>query len=157
MIEAVCTWPWCCQFQSVIKKTKQILMNKEKPFVVPMHKTFTYYSLCKFVQRHIWCAFDVSAAILGPNRCEMCTREQTVRQRWSDSGFSLSDPTVFSKNDIRIRSESCFGWNHTIRIRKLSESALWCTTYILCCAYFALLGKITAGAILPLAEHNWLN
>jgi len=40
-------------------------------------------------------------------------------------------------------------------ILSVSESVLWCTTYILCCAYFALLGKITAGAILPLAEHNW--
>ena len=80
----------------------------------------------------------------------------TSHQRWSDSGFSLSDPNLFSKNDIRIRSESCFGWNHTIRIRKLSENVLWCTTYILCCAYFALLGKITAGAILPLAQHKWL-
>ena len=26
-----------------------------------------------------------------------------------DSGFSLSDPILFVKNDIRIRSESCFG------------------------------------------------
>jgi len=24
------------------------------------------------------------------------------------------------------------------------------------CVYFALLGKLTAGAILPLAEHDWL-
>jgi len=26
----------------------------------------------------------------------------------------------------------------------------------LCCVYFTLLGKVTAGAILPLAKHNWL-
>jgi len=26
----------------------------------------------------------------------------------------------------------------------------------LCCVYFALSGKITAGAILPSAEHDWL-
>jgi len=26
----------------------------------------------------------------------------------------------------------------------------------LCCVCFALLGKITAGAILPLVEHDWL-
>jgi len=26
----------------------------------------------------------------------------------------------------------------------------------LCCVYFALLGKITAGATLPFAEHDWL-
>jgi len=26
----------------------------------------------------------------------------------------------------------------------------------LCCVYFAFLGKLTAGAILPLAEHDWL-
>jgi len=25
-----------------------------------------------------------------------------------------------------------------------------------CCVYFALWGKITAGTILPLAEHHWL-
>ena len=44
--------------------------------------------------------------------------------------FLLSDRILFLKN--YIRSESCFGWNHTIRIRKLSESVLWCTPYILC-------------------------
>jgi len=26
----------------------------------------------------------------------------------------------------------------------------------LCCVYFALLGKITFGAILPLVQHDWL-
>jgi len=56
----------------------------------------------------------------------------SAQQRWSDSGFLLSDPILFLKNDIRIWSESCLGWNHTIRIRKLSESVLWCTTYIFC-------------------------
>jgi len=49
-------------------------------------------------------------------------------QRLSDSGFLLSDPILFLKNHIRIRSESWFGWNHTIRIRKLSESVLRCIT-----------------------------
>jgi len=44
--------------------------------------------------------------------------------RWSDSKFLLSDPILFLKNGIRIQSESCFGWNHTIRIWKLSESVL---------------------------------
>jgi len=36
--------------------------------------------------------------------------------------------------------------------------ALYCDAQhtFLCCVYFALLGKITAGAILPLAKHNWL-
>ena len=58
--------------------------------------------------------------------------------RWSDSGFSLSDPILFLKNDIRIRSESCFGWNHTIRIWKLSESVLQCTTYIFVLCLFCL-------------------
>jgi len=28
--------------------------------------------------------------------------------------------------------------------------------HFLCCVYFALWGKITAGGILPLAEHEWL-
>jgi len=54
----------------------------------------------------------------------------TAWQRWSDNGYSQSDPILFLKNDIRIRSESCFGKNHTIRLRKLSESVLWCTTCI---------------------------
>ena len=59
-------------------------------------------------------------------------------QRWSDSGFLLSDPILFLKNDTRIRSESCFGRNHTIRIRKLSESVLWCTIYIFVLCLFCL-------------------
>jgi len=64
-------------------------------------------------------------------------------QRWSDSGFFLSDPILFLKNDIRIRSESCFGWNHTIRILKLSEIVLWRTTYVFVLCLFRL------EAILP--------
>jgi len=60
-------------------------------------------------------------------------------QRWSDSGFFLSDPILFLKNDIRIRSESCFGLNHTICIRKLSESILRCTAYICVLYLFCLM------------------
>ena len=45
-------------------------------------------------------------------------------QRWSDSRFLLSDPILFLKNDICIQSEFCFGLNHTICIRYLSESVL---------------------------------
>jgi len=30
IIEAACTWLWCCPFQSVVKKTKYFLMNKEE-------------------------------------------------------------------------------------------------------------------------------
>jgi len=60
-------------------------------------------------------------------------------QRWSDSGFVLSDPILFLKNDIHIRSKSCFGWKHTIRIQKLSESVLWCTTYISVLCLFCLI------------------
>jgi len=37
-----------------------------------------------------------------------------------------------------IRSESCFGWNHTIHIRKLSENVLRCTTYIVVLCLFCL-------------------
>jgi len=44
-------------------------------------------------------------------------------QRWRDGVFLLYDPIQFLKNDIRIQSESCFGWNHTIRVRKLSKSS----------------------------------
>jgi len=62
----------------------------------------------------------------------------SARQRWSDSGFLLSDPILFLKNDISIRSESCFGGNHTIRIRKLSKSVLWCTIYIFVLCLFCL-------------------
>jgi len=47
--------------------------------------------------------------------CWMCDSPRTgwtwrttpIYQRWSDSGFLLSDPILFLKNDIR--SESCFG------------------------------------------------
>jgi len=67
------------------------------------------------------------------------TRNGYPNQRWSDSGFSLSDPILFLKNYIRIRSESCFGWNHTTCIRKLSESVLWCTTYIFVLCLFCLM------------------
>jgi len=58
-------------------------------------------------------AFPVTNKVVLWPACENSARYQ----RWSDSGFSLSDPILFLKNDIRIRSESCFGWNHTIRIR----------------------------------------
>jgi len=34
------------------------------------------------------------------------------------------------KNDIPFRSKSCFGWNQTTCIQKLSKSVLWCTTWI---------------------------
>ena len=61
------------------------------------------------------------------------------RQRWSDSGFLLSDPILFVKNDILIRSESCFDWNHTICTRKLSDSVLWRTTYIFVLCLFCLM------------------
>ena len=37
--------------------------------------------------------------------------------------FLLSNFALFSANDIHIRSESCFGWHHTIRNRKLSKRA----------------------------------
>jgi len=32
MIEAACHWPWCCPFQSVVKKAKFFLMNKVKDY-----------------------------------------------------------------------------------------------------------------------------
>jgi len=64
---------------------------------------------------------------------------KTSWQRWSDSGILLSGPILFLKNDIRIRSESCFGWNHTVRIQKLSESVLRCTVYIFAFCLFCLM------------------
>ena len=36
-------------------------------------------------------------------------------------------------------SESCFGWNHTKRIQKLSECVLWFTTYIFVFCLFYLI------------------
>ena len=86
-------------------------------------------------------------------------------QRWSDSVFLVSDPILFLKNDIRNRSESCFGWNHTIHIRKLSESVSWSTTYFFVFCLFCLMRQnkfwsyfsgITSGVILPSTEHDWL-
>ena len=62
---------------------------------------------------------------------------QTCAAEMIGSGFSLSRPILFLKNDIR--SESCFGWNHTIRFRKLSESVLRCTTYIFVLGLFCLI------------------
>jgi len=57
-------------------------------------------------------------------------------QRWSDSVFLLSDPILFLKNYIRIRSESCFGWNHTIHELNTTElnTTGWnsCTTSLEC-------------------------
>ena len=73
-----------------------------------------------------------------------------THQRWSDSGFLLSDPILFWKNDIRIRPESCFGWNHTIHIWKLSESVLWCTTYIFVLCLFCLMRQKSL-----MSQNNW--
>ena len=81
---------------------------------------------------------------------------QATYQRWSDSDFLLSDPILFLKNDIHIRSESCSGWNHTIRIRKLLKVYYDAQHTFLCFVYFASWGKITSGVILPSAEHDWL-
>jgi len=61
---------------------------------------------------------------------------RSVHQRWSDGVFLLGDPILFLKNDIRIQSKLCFGWNHAIHIRQLSKSVLWCTTSHFC-VYFA--------------------
>ena len=72
--------------------------------------------------------------------------DTTVLQRWLDSAFLLSYPNLFLKSDIRIRSESCFGWNHTVRIRKLSEDQKcimmhnmhFCVVSILPCLFLCL-------------------
>ena len=42
-------------------------------------------------------------------------KKRRISERRPDSLFLLSDPIPFLKNDIRVRSASCFGWNHTIR------------------------------------------
>jgi len=69
--------------------------------------------------------------------CHGC-RVDVRDDRIVDFLLSDPDPILFLKNDIRIRSESCLGWNHTIRIRKLSESILWCTTCIFVLCLFCL-------------------
>ena len=70
----------------------------------------------------------------------------SMHQRRPDSEFSLSDPILFLKNDIRFRSETCFCWNHTIGIRKLSESVLRCTTYIFVLCLFCLMRQNNCGS-----------
>jgi len=47
--------------------------------------------------------------LLHPFQQSLTTPFCITFQRWLDSGFLLSDPILFLKNDIRIRSESCFG------------------------------------------------
>jgi len=51
----------------------------------------------------------VSIVMLSISKLTCCisNMKRYLHQRWSDSGFLLSDPILFLKNDIRIRSESC--------------------------------------------------
>ena len=89
---------------------------------------------CRKRQPTLMCS-PLARPFVQPAGLPFCAARQ---QRWSDSGFLLSDPILFLKNDIRFRSESCFGGNHAIRIRKLSECVLWCTIYIFVLCLFCL-------------------
>ena len=85
-----------------------------------------------------------------------------LQQRWSDSGFLLYDPILFWKNDIRLRSESCFSWNDTTVSKNYPKVYCDAQHTFLYCVYFTswgkttLWGEITVRVILPSAEHDWL-
>jgi len=49
MIEATCTWPWCCLFQSAVKKTKYFLMNKEEKLKDYHQKLFIQFFCQEFL------------------------------------------------------------------------------------------------------------
>jgi len=78
-----------------------------------------------------------------------------ARQRWSDSGFFLSDPILFWKM-ISVSNP-----NPVLVKIILSGSEKYPKVYydaqhtVLCCVYFALWGKIIAEFMLPLADHDW--
>jgi len=115
--------------------------------------TESFYKNYLFSVTSLWCTFVNPFLVVHPTHILVHPRVHVAHQRCSDSDFSLSDPILFLKNDIRIRSESCLGWNHTIRNRKLSESVLWCTTYIFVLCLFCLTMQNNIGVILPSAEH----
>jgi len=77
-----------------------------------------------------------------------------ANQRWSDSGFLLSYP-VFEKwypYPIRLlfKLKSYYPYTKTIRKCIVMHNIYFCAVY------FASWGKITAGIILLVAEHDWL-
>jgi len=81
--------------------------------------------------------------------------QMSKQQRWSDSGYycpilscfwkiiSVSDP-----NPLLVETVLSVFDNY---------SKVYCDAQhtFLCCVYFASWGKITAGVILPLTEHDW--
>jgi len=112
---------------------------------------FASHQYCFYVVKHVDTVYTPSIKKVKSAGKVFCSSQRWTRtntgcvmrycmvQTWSDKGFLPSDPILFFKNDIRIRSESCFGWNHIIRFRKLSESVLRCTTYIFVLRLFCLM------------------
>ena len=79
-----------------------------QPFAVPANVTCAFINLCKFVQRHVWRAFDVSAAIPSPSRSKKCTREAgSERQGLFSFGMSGADRQRFSLH-LEVSCMSCY-------------------------------------------------
>jgi len=55
--------------------------RKGKSFEVPVHETCAFINLRKFVQRHVWCAFDVSPAYLAQTVVKCAREKQAVREQ----------------------------------------------------------------------------
>jgi len=107
----------------------------------------------------VWADQDWNGLIFLKNLWFRTGSDSTLRIRigLGLKNFTVRSPLVDFYYPIlfcfwKMISESCFGWNHSIHFPKLSESIYT----FLCCVYFALLSKLTAGTILPLAEHDWL-
>jgi len=93
---------------------------------VPVHETCAFINLCKFVQRHVWFVFDVSAAIPRPNRCEMCTREAGSEGTMLFSfGMSGAD---------RWRLSLLFGalWRFHAWVCNVFDESCWCVFLVWC-------------------------
>ena len=117
---------------------------------VTNYSSSVFFAIVFILTQKISMILSVCAAL--PIIMEIRSTSSYILQRWSDSVFLLSDPILFLKNDIRIRSESCFGWNHTFRIRILSESVLWSTTYIFVLCLFCLMRKNNFGVIISVGN-----
>ena len=77
-----------------------------------------------------------------------------AHQRWLESGFLLSDLILFLKYYIRIRYESCFGWNHLILSENYPKVHYDAQHRFLCFVYFASWGKITSDLELFCLQLN---
>jgi len=78
------------------------------------------------------CRLNITILSLASGNSWMHWAEQTRHDQIVDFCYPILSCFV------KMISESCFGWNHTICIQKLSESVLWCTTYIFVLCLFCL-------------------